>query len=238
MKSKIILIVALVFAIITTVLFSNYVKNLDNKYKNDKNLVKVVVLKQNAKKGQKITSDMLEIKAYSANSILPEAVKSTKDIDGSYALMDMKAGEELFADRFSNQANEKEFLSRKVKEGFRAISIEANFVESVSTLIEPDDCVDILFNEKTQGGTINTQTLLENVKVLAVGKRMVESSNNTVVEGAKNAAKGAQEAANPAQAEYSSITLELNPDQIKVIDNADERGNLKFVLRSKFEKKQ
>lgn len=234
MKSKFILIGALLFAIATTFLFSNYVKNLDNKYKNDKNMVNVVVLKQNIKKDQKVTSDMLEVKAYSANSILPGAIKNIKDINGSYALVDMKAGEQLFTDRFSNQTKETEFLSRKVKEGNRAISIEANYVESVSTLIEPDDYVDVIFSEKAKDGTINTQTLLENVRVLAVGKRMEESSNNTAVQSTKNAAQGA---ANPAQAEYNSLTLELNPDQIKTIDNADERGNLKFVLRSKFEKK-
>lgn len=233
MKSKFILIGALLFAIVTTFLFSNYVKNLDNKYKNDKNLVNVVVLKQNIKKDQKVTSDMLEVKAYSANSILSGAIKNIKDIDGSYALVDLKAGEQLFTDRFSNQTNESEFLSRKVKEGNRAISIEANYVESVSTLIEPGDYVDVVFSEKAKDGTINTQTILENIRVLAVGKRM-EESTSAAAAGAKSPTQGA---ANTTQAEYNSITLELNPDQIKTIDNADERGNLKFVLRSKFEKK-
>jgi pilus assembly protein CpaB len=233
MKSKFILIGALVFAIVTTFLFSNYVKNLDNKYKNDKNLINVVVLKQNIKKDQKVTSGMLEVKAYSANSILPGAIKNIKDIDGSYALVDMKTGEQLFSDRFSNQTDESSFLSRKIKEGNRAISIEANYVESVSTLIEPDDYVDVIFSEKAKDGTINTQTLIENVRVLAVGKRMEESASVAATD-TKNTTQGA---ANPGQAEYNSITLELNPDQIKTIDNADERGNLKFVLRSKFEKK-
>ncbi|MFL0247777.1 Flp pilus assembly protein CpaB [Candidatus Clostridium stratigraminis] len=232
MKSKFILIGALVFAIVTTFLFSNYVKNLDNKYKNDKNLINVVVLKQNIKKDQKITSDLLEFKAYSVNSIIPGAIKNIKDIDGSYALVDMKAGEQLFIDRFSNQTDESSFLSRKVKEGNRAISIEVNYVESVSTFIEPDDYVDVIFSEKAKDGTINTQTILENIRVLAVGKRMEESTD-----AAASAKSTTQGAANTTQAEYNSITLELNPDQIKTIDNADERGNLKFVLRSKFEKK-
>ncbi|MFL0267694.1 Flp pilus assembly protein CpaB [Candidatus Clostridium radicumherbarum] len=232
MKSKFILIGALVFAIITTFLFSNYVKNIDNKYKNDKNMVNVVVLKQNIKKDQKVTNDMVEVKAYSANSIIPGAIKNIKDIEGSYALVDMKAGEQLFTDRFSNQTNETEFLSRKVKEGNRAISIDANYVESVSTLIEPDDYVDVVFSEKAKDGTVNTQTILENIRVLAVGTRMEESTS--ALAGTKTTTQGA---ANTAQAEYKSITLELSPDQIKTIDNADERGSLKFVLRSKFEKK-
>jgi pilus assembly protein CpaB len=234
MKSKFILIGALVFAVITTVLFSNYIKGLDAKYKSDKNMVQVVVLKQDVKKNQKVTGDMLEIKSYNLNLVLPEAIINMKDIEGSYTLIDMKAGELLFADRFTNQTKETEFLTRKISEGNRAISIGVTYVESVSTLIKPEDHVDVIYSVKNSNGLYATSTILENVRVLAVGDSITESQNITAANKTQNTATSTS---NGNQAKYTSITLELNPKQSEQITNAEENGDLKFILRSELEQK-
>jgi pilus assembly protein CpaB len=174
MKSRIILILALIMALITTFFFSRYLKGLDDKYKKNDNRVGVVVAKVPIAKNQRVTKEMLEIKDLSVDSVHPEAVKKAEDIEGSYALTDMKKGEVLFASRFTNQFKETELVTRKIREGLRAVSIEVNFVESVSNLIEPEDYVDVVFSEKlgTSGATsqVSTQILLQNVRVLAVGK--------------------------------------------------------------------
>lgn len=227
MKSKYILIGALIFAIATTVLFGKYIKDLDKKYRNDKNMVQVVTLKQDISKNTKITKEMLEIKPLSSNAVHPEAIKKVEDIEGSYTLVDMKAGEVLFSNRFSNQMKEKELLTRKIREGNRAVSIEVNYVESVSTMIEPEDYVDVYFTEKGA----STAKILDNIRVLAVGKRIVEKAGSS--QGSSDKAK--EEGTN--QVEYTSVTLELTPDQAISIINADERGNIKFALRSKIETK-
>lgn len=234
MKSKFILIGAIVFAIATTVLFSKYIKTLDTKYKNDKSLAQVVVLKQDVKKNQKVTGNMLEIKSYNSNLVLPAAIKSIKDIEGNYTLIDMKAGELLFADRFTNPTKETESLTRKINDGNRAISIAVTYVESVSTMIEPEDNVDVISSVKNSSGVFATSTILENVRVLAVGERITESKSTTTADNTKNAA---QSASNGSQAKYTTITLELNPVQADQITNAEENGHLKFVLKSKHEQK-
>jgi pilus assembly protein CpaB len=234
MKSKFILIGAVLFAVATTILFSKYINSLDNKYKNDKSLVQVVVFKQDVKKDQKVIQDMLETKSYNLNSVLPAAIKNMKDIDGSYTLVDMKAGEQLFTDRFTNQTKEKEVLTRKIKEGNRAISIAVSYVQSVSTIIEPEDYVDVISSIKNQNGTYTTTTLLQNIRVLAVGERLTESKNVTTADNTKNAVASAS---NGTQAKYASLTLELNPKQSEQITNAEENGDLMFELRSSLEQK-
>lgn len=233
MKSKFILVIAVIFTVVTTILFSNYLKDLDKKYKSDNNLVQVAVLKQNIKKNQVVTRDMLELKSYSTNAVLPEALKDTKGIEGSYALVDIRAGEMLFADRFTTQTKEKEVLTRKIGKGNRAVSIGVDYVKSVSTIIEPEDFVDIIYSKKETNGTFTTSTLLENVRVLAVGQRIAEPQSSasdtakTIVQGSNNNDGG--------QARYSSITLELNPKQVEQVTNAEMTGDLRFVLRSKLE---
>lgn len=229
MKSKFILIGAILFAIVTTVLFSNYLKSLDNQYKKDKSLVQVVVFKQDVKKNQKVTADMLETKSYSLSSVLPGTIKSTKDVIGSYTLVDMRAGEMLYPDRFTNQTKEANILTRKIKEGDRAVSIAVNYVQSVSSMIEPEDHVDVIASAKNPANQLyETVTILNDVRVLAVGDSLTESQNASASNGAKSSSNG-------TQGKYASITLELDPKQAELITNCEENGDLNFVLRSSLE---
>lgn len=232
MKSRNILILALIMALVTTFFFSRFLKGLDDKYKKNDNRVSVVVAKQPIGKNQKVTKEMLEIKDLSADSVHPEAVKNVSDIEGSYALTDIKKGEMLFTSRFTNQFKETEFVTRKIREGLRAVSIEVNFVESVSNLIEPEDYVDVVFSEKlgTSGNNaqVSTQILLQNVRVLAVGKRITPGEDQSTVKETDTKEDG--------QSEYVSVTLELKPEDAARVINADEKGNLKMILRSKVAK--
>lgn len=232
MKTRNILIAALIMAILTTVLFRTYLKNLDNKYNSNQKRISIVVAKQSIKKNQMVTKDMLEIKEFSADSVHPEAVKKIEDIAGNYALTEIKVGEIIFASRFTNQFKESEELTRKIQDGYRAVAIEVNYVESVATMIEPENYVDVIFSEKVKDGgnnqIVKTETLLSKVRVLAVGKRIVEKQVAQATSEDSKASGTTQ-----TQVEYNSATLELKPEDIIKIVNADERGNIKFVLNSK-----
>jgi pilus assembly protein CpaB len=225
MKSKIILVIALIMAVITTFLFKQYITGLENKYKAEQKRITIVVSKTDIKKNQKVTKENLELKEFSADSVHPEAVKKIEDIAGKYALTDIKAGEVLFNSRFTNVFEESELITRKIREGYRAVAIEVNYVESVATLIQPEDYVDVIYTvpDDTNNKKLLTTTLFENVRVLAVGSRIVEkTANDTKTDQTKQ-----------GDAEYSSVTVELKPEDIIKIVNADQKGNIKFVLRSK-----
>lgn len=229
MRSRNILILALAMALITTFLFNRYLQNLDKKYRENQNKVSVVAAKEPIKKNQKVTREMLQIKEFDSDSVHPEAVKKIEDIEGKYALTDIKGGEILFSSRFTDQFQEKQYVTRKIREGYRAVSVEVNLVESVSNLIQPEDYVDVIFSEnvKLDGARSveNTSILLENVRVLAVGKRLIEDENQNKDLKDTNQKENA--------VEYTSVTLELKPaDAVKLI-NADERGDIKLILRSK-----
>lgn len=212
-------------AVITTVLFRNYVRGIENKYKEKQKQVTIVVPKTDIKKNQKVTKENLELKEFSADSVHDEAIKNIEAIEGNYALVDLKAGEVLFASRFINQSQESELITRKIKEGYRAVAIGANYVESVANLIQPEDYVDVIYTlqDETNSKKFQTTTLFENVRVLAVGKRIIE----------KPVKNEGSDKAEGEQVEYTSVTVELKPEDVMKIINADERGNIKFVLRSK-----
>ncbi|WBW95543.1 Flp pilus assembly protein CpaB [Oceanirhabdus sp. W0125-5] len=227
MKSRNILILALMMAVITTVLFSKYLKELDTKYKKNENKISIVVPKVKINRYQKITKELLEFIELETESVHPESIRTMEEIEGKYALTDMKKGEALFSERFIDQYKEEKFVTRKIREGYRAVSIEVNIVESVTNLIEPEDNVDVIFSEEIeQHGlekTVNTEILLEDIRVLAVGKRLKEKEDKDIKEKDDN----------NDEVEYISVTLELKPQDIVKLINADERGNIKLTLRSK-----
>jgi pilus assembly protein CpaB len=214
MKSKYILIIALLMAIVTTVLFRQYVINIDKKYKVTNQIVAVVVPAKEIAANTKVTKDMLTIKEVSAGSILKDAIKTDNDIEGKYATTDLKAGEVLYNTRFTDQFTESEDITKKIADGARALSIGVSDVTAVAKMIQPEDYVDVV-------NTINGQTyiVVENVRVLAVGKSLTDLDTEKTDENAQE------------KTDYGTITLELYPgDAIKVI-NADETGSVKFVLR-------
>lgn len=235
MKSRNILILALIMALVTTVLFNNYLKQLDKKYKKNENKISVLVAKQFIGKNEKITKDMLQLKEFSSDSVQPEAIKKIEDVEGKYALVDIQEGEALLPFRFTNQFEEEQVITRKIRDGYRAVSVEVNLVESVSNLVQPEDYVDVVFSENTGAEgvrkIVDTQPILENVRVLAVGKRLKEqgSDNKTIKADTKTSN---DQNRNEQSVEYAAVTLELKPEDAVKLINSDERGDIKLILRS------
>jgi pilus assembly protein CpaB len=226
MRSKLILVTALLMGIATTVLFFNYMKQYNQAptLKNDK-LVNVVVMKQEIRENTKITSGMLEIKQIPESGAHMQALKNPKDAEGKIAAADLAAGEILLPNHLKDQQEEKMFVSKKVRDGYRAVSIGVNIVQSVSNLIEPGDYVDVVYNKNDKvTGELLSKVILENVHVLAIGRRMVEAVADPET----------------TYVEYSQVTLELAPaDGVKAI-NADEDADatVSLMLHSRIVKDQ
>jgi pilus assembly protein CpaB len=218
MRSKLILIAALLMGIVTTVLFFNYMKQYKDVPALDQKLVGVVTVKQEVKVNTKLTASMLETVEIPVDNVHPAALRTAEEGVGKVTASNLALGEILLSNHLKDQQEEAQFVSKKVKEGYRAVSIGVNIVQSVSNLIEPNDYVDIVFTkpDKLTEERIST-ILLENVHVLSIGRRMVEAQFDT------------------PYVEYAQVTLELKSgDGIKVI-NADEDpdGIVSLMLHSR-----
>lgn len=221
MRSKLILIAALLMGIVTTVLFFNYMKQYKEAPALSRNLISVVAVKQEVRENTKLSAGMLEVVQIPMESAHPSALKNPGDAVGKVTASNLAAGEVLLSNHLKIQQEEAQFVSKKVSDGYRAVSVGVNIVQSVSNLIEPGDFVDVVFTkpDKLTEERIST-VLLENVHVLSIGRRMVEAEVDTL------------------HVEYSQVTLELKPtDGIKVI-NADEDpdGIVSLMLHSRIVK--
>jgi pilus assembly protein CpaB len=215
-RAKIVLVLALIMGAITTYLFFGYMQRFDEASVVNESLVEVITAKVPIKKDQKITAVMLQVVQVPKMGLHPHAVKTIAEAEGKVASSDIVAGETLLQSRLDSQKDEALFVSRKVKEGYRAVSVGVNFVQSVSNLIEPEDLVDVIFTPppKTNEPAVSV-LLLEKVRVLAIGRRMVEAGKDTVY------------------AEYSSATLEVTPKDAVTVINSDESGTISLALHSR-----
>jgi pilus assembly protein CpaB len=217
MRSKVILVLAIILGLVTTLLFYNYMMQFDQEIITvNESLVEIVVAKKDIHKNQRITSDHLEKVSVSQTGVHAQTQTDLTEIIGKYAISNIAAGEQILSHRVSHEKEESELISRKIKEGYRAISVGVNFVQSVSNLIEPGDWVDVISTIKnTESEELESKLLLEKVYVLAVGRRMLESSPENLY------------------VEYSASTLELKPLDAVKLANAAERGTIQLIVHSR-----
>lgn len=216
MRAKIVLILALLMGAFTTYLFFGYMQRFDEAAVAGENLAEVVSAKGPIKKDQIITAAMLEVIQVPKMGVHPQAVKTIAEAEGKMAAADLVAGETLLSSRLSVEKDEALFVARKVKEGYRAVSVGVNFVQSVSNLIEPEDLVDVIYTPPPKNGEAAVSVLLlEKVRVLAVGRRMVEAGKDTAV------------------VEYSAATLEVLPKEAVTLVNSDEQGVISLALHTR-----
>ena len=113
-------------------------------------------------------------------------------------------------------------MATLVAQGKRAvaINIDASGATSAGGFVLPNDRVDVLRTYRDedaakagQPDAFVTETLLRNVKVLAVGQNVQTENGKTVIIG-------------------SNATLELDPKQAETITLAQRTGQLSLTLRS------
>jgi pilus assembly protein CpaB len=112
------------------------------------------------------------------------------------------------------------FLAAMLPAGMRAISTEINAETSAGGFILPNDRVDVILTrrdreaEKRQAGeTFVTETILRNVKVLAIDQMVEEKDGQRVVVG-------------------KTATLELSSRQAETLSLSRQLGTLSLALRS------
>ena len=217
MRSRTILLLALFMGVITTVLFFYYMKEIRTEATVQEETVQVVRAKETIAQNQIINRDVLEEVEVPNINVHPQTVKDITTVEGKYASATIEKGEILLAHQFKDQKEEATLLSKKIKEGYRAVSIEIPFEHSVSNLIEPGDFVDIVVSNKTVNvdgkDAFISELIYSNVSVLAVGRKMkaTENEQGTYVE-------------------YSTITLEMKPEDTAPLIQSSENGSIHFTL--------
>jgi pilus assembly protein CpaB len=227
MRSKTIMLLSLVMGIITTALFFQYM----SKYETQETasgasvpMEEILVAKDIINKNEKITAEKLEVVEVPQQSVTWQPLKTVSEAEGKLAGAKIDKGEPILAHRLLSQKDETVYVSRKVREGYRAVAVSVNLPQSVSNLIEAEDRVDVIFSKedkeaKADKPKVNTKVLLKNARVLAVGRKLI------IPEEEKKEGEQPEE--------YTTVTLELKPDDAFNLINSSEEGNIHFILHTR-----
>ena len=162
------------------------------------------------------------VKATSPGMLIKSAMAgAVEDVKGSVSRANFLQGEPIRKDKLAKGPNSG-FLSAIVPTGLRAvaITIESGGSTSAGGFILPNDHVDVVrtfrdvnASRSSSQEVVGSQTLMSNVRVLAIGQNVQEKNGERVVVGA-------------------NATLELDPSQAETIILAQRTGLLTLVLRS------
>ena len=109
------------------------------------------------------------------------------------------------------------FMAAILPKGMRAVSTQISPETGAGGFILPNDHVDVILTRrdagKTSGGDQGSETILGNVRVLAIDQKVQEKDGQKVVVG-------------------KTATLELSPRQAETLTLAQHLGTLSLALRS------
>ena len=227
MKQKLLLLIAVFFGVIAFVLTYQQLKYEKQKILGQAVTTRLIRLKVDKNAGEKITED--DIEAYTETHIRSGIVtsravlwKNRVQVIGRELDTYLSKGSVLQYDDLKAASRRVFGLNANIKSGMRAKAIAVDSISSLSYLIRPDDHVDVIgtfrFPEmrgEKDWDTI-TLTILQNVRVIATGNQW----------GRKAGIQGTR------QRNYNSVTLELSPMHVEIIEFASQKGRLSLSLRN------
>lgn len=176
--------------------------------------------------GQRLTSDDVSWQDWPEGALRAEFITATtvpdapQQVAGAVARFEFFPGEPIREAKLVN--SNQGYLSAIISQGMRAVSISVNPDSASGGYIVPNDRVDVVL---TRSGGQHSETLLANVRVLAIGTRLGEVGTTG----------GGADPNNPSSQVFESAevaTLEVSPAQAETLLQAGSVGRLALVLRS------
>ena len=144
--------------------------------------------------------------------VLPEgAYTELTDVEGKVATSGIARGEILVAERFAAHTRGST-LAALVADNMRAVTVRVDDVIGVGGFLLPGNAVDVLAARKGKDRRAIIETILTNIKVLAVDQTAATDENDPVI--------------------VRAVTLEMTPKQAEKLVKARSEGTIQLTLRN------
>ncbi|MBT8103945.1 MAG: Flp pilus assembly protein CpaB [Gammaproteobacteria bacterium] len=148
---------------------------------------------------------------------VPEGVVPTgaytdlAEVEGKVATTSVARGEILVTERFATH-NRGSTLAALVADNMRAVTVRVDDVIGVGGFLLPGNTVDVLAARKGKDRRAIIETILTNIKVLAVDQTAATDENDPVI--------------------VRAVTLEMTPKQAEKLVKARTEGSIQLTLRN------
>jgi pilus assembly protein CpaB len=187
--------------------------------------VDVLVAKSDIGRGTAVKPDELRWQTWPAASAGPNFIRQSvrpdaiEQLTGYIARGSFAAGEPIQEARLI-KAGASGYLAAVLPSGMRAVSTEISAETSAGGFIVPGDSVDVILTRRDRaaekqgaGETFTSETILSNVRVLAIDQTVDDPNGQKTMIG-------------------KTVTLELNPSQAEALVLGKQLGTLSLSLRS------
>lgn len=179
----------------------------------DTNTASVVAAALPIPYGVKLESRHLKYISLPEDSVPSNAFRDLEEIEGQVSKTPVEAGAVLLASNFAAHS-QGSTLAALVAENMRAVTVRVNDVVGVAGFLLPGNRVDVI---SVRGGGNGREravsdTILHNIKVLAVDQTTATEQNDPVI--------------------VRAVTLELSPGQSLELVKAKAEGSIQLTLRN------
>jgi pilus assembly protein CpaB len=169
--------------------------------------------------GELISSATVKLEPWPQDRVPDGAVTKLSEVDGRRSRLEIIKGEPVLIRKLLPKGATTSTATEFIPKGYRVVAVDVDKSDGAG-LIMPGDRVDVLLHvrrNKDMGiGTDRTQTILQGIKVFAVGDvfKLADKEKSDVSITAK------------------TISLLVTPGQAEKLDLASELGKIRLVMRS------
>jgi pilus assembly protein CpaB len=181
--------------------------------------INVLVASKSLPVGSRLGADSIHWMAWPkdgiAEGMITEETRpaAVDDLSGAVVRLPIFTGEPVRQEKIADASNR--IMSSLLPAGKRAVATEITVATGAGGFILPNDRVDVIMVRKSDGDVYLTETVLSNIRVLAIDQQVEEKEDGS------KAVVG------------TTATLELTPDQSKVMTVAQQMAErISLALRS------
>jgi pilus assembly protein CpaB len=166
--------------------------------------------------GTKIESSHIRTAEWPIGSVPEGAFSDPAEVEGKIAKQAFFPGEILLEGRVAEHMGGST-LSAIIEPTKRAITVRVNDVIGVAGFLLPGNRIDVLASRK-EDKRVQTRTVLEDIKVLAVDQTASPEKDKPVV--------------------VRAVTLEMTPEEAEILVKSTQEGTLQLTLRNPLDNAQ
>jgi pilus assembly protein CpaB len=226
MQSRVLaILIAVVLALVATVALVVYVNGADRRAIADQEPTYVYVAVETIKAGTSgedaQNARAIERRAVASASAVAGRVRSLEQLKNRFAAVDIVAGEQLLLRRWVGAEDVAGRRLLPIPDDHQALSIGLDVQRQVAGFVTPGDKVSMLITRPQGDRGEETEFLLQNVQVLAVGTTAL---TNAAAQGGGrvNQGKGSQS--------VTAVTLAIKEKFVKFVVHAVEQGSIYLTL--------
>jgi pilus assembly protein CpaB len=219
---------AVVLGVLAVLLTMHYLHQQKSQYQQElqsklsRGMAQVVVPRKNLPKGAVVNGSNMAQRLFPRDLLYPDTVTTKKwsRYAGRALRRPVQAGKPLLGADFNAEAISE--FAALLQHNHRAVTISVDDINSISGMIQPGDRIDVMMMESGNKKT-SLLPLLTYVRVLATGVKIFNPAEG---DGMPSKPKPGASLAD----QYSTLTLELTPQQASELMVARQIGDLKIAL--------